>query len=100
MRKESGEEQEYNPLLREQFLEVVENQLEAKDPPETRETFDRLVSEGISEEDAKIYIAQAVCLEALSVLKHRHPFNLKRYVKNLNRLPKEPREWSSAKFRH
>jgi hypothetical protein len=92
MREEPEEDQGYNPILRAQFLAVVENQLKANDPPETRETFDRLLSEGISEEDAKIYIAQAVCVEVLSILKQRKPFNLKRYVTNLNRLPEVPRE--------
>lgn len=92
MREEAKEELGYNPILRAQFLAVVENQLTANDPPETRETFDRLVSAGISEEDAKIYIAQAVCVEVLCILKQRRPFNLKRYVTNLKRLPEMPRE--------
>jgi hypothetical protein len=92
MREEPEEDLGYNPILRAQFLEVVENQLKANDPPETRETFDRLLSEGISEEDAKIYIAQAVCVEVLCILKQRKPFNLKRYVTNLKRLPEAPKE--------
>jgi len=83
---------EYNPYLRATFLEIVENQIRDNDPPETRETYDRLVSEGISQENAKICIAQAVCVEVWDTLKNQRPFNLKRYVKNLKRLPKEPRE--------
>jgi len=90
LRKE--EDQEDNPHLKAAFLEVVKNQLEADDPPETRETLNRLVSQGISEEDAKMYIAQAVCVEIYSMLKHEKVFNPKRYAKNLKRLPKEPRE--------
>jgi predicted nucleic-acid-binding protein len=81
-----------NPHLKRAFLEVVENQLEANDPPETRETLKRLISEGISEDNAKIYIAQAVCVEVYHALKHKQEFNLQRYLKNLKRLPEEPAE--------
>jgi len=81
-----------NPRLKRAFLEVVENQLEANDPPETRETLKRLTSEGVSEDNAKIYIAQAVCMEVYLALKHKQEFNLPRYLKNLKRLPEEPGE--------
>lgn len=84
--------EENNPRLKVAFLEVVDNQLKANDPPETRQTLDRLVAQGISLEDAKIYIAQAVCLEVFNVMKHNQPSDQKRYVRNLQRLPKEPLE--------
>ena len=61
-----GQSQQVNPYLRASFLEIVSNQLKANDPPETKETFD--------------------------ILKYKKPFNLKRYVKNLQRLPKPPQE--------
>jgi len=47
-----------NPRLKRAFLDIVDKQLEANDPPQTRETFERLKAEGISQSDAKIYIAQ------------------------------------------
>jgi len=81
-----------NPRLKRAFLEVVENQLEANDPPETRETLKRLTSEGISADNARIYIAQAVCVEVYHALKHKQEFNLPRYLKNLKRLPEKPGE--------
>jgi len=85
-------QQKVNPRLRASFLQIVDNQLRANDPPETRETFNRLVAQGISEEDAKAYIAQAVCVETYDILKHKRPFNLQRYVKNLQLLPKQPHD--------
>jgi len=85
-------DQQYNPYLKAALLEVVDNQLRADNPPEVKETFNRLVSQGISKEDAKIYIAQAVCVETYNILKHKKPFDLKRYVKNLKHLPDEPEE--------
>lgn len=66
--------------------------MKANDPPETRQTLDRLIAQGISQEDAKSYIAQAVCLEVFNVLKHNKPSDQARYIRNLQRLPKEPKE--------
>ena len=37
---------ETNPELGEVILEVVDNQLRVGEPPETRETFDRLIAKG------------------------------------------------------
>ena len=81
----------HNPHLKAAFLEVVDNQLTDNDPPETQETLDRLMSQGISEEDAILYIAQAVSVEVFDTLKHQKEFNLDRYLKNLKQLPDEPK---------
>ena len=83
---------ESNPRLKSTFLEIVDNQLKANDPPETKQTLDRLIAQGISREDAKIYIAQAVCVEVFCVLKYNKPSDQARYLRNLQRLPKEPHE--------
>lgn len=79
-------------ILKASILEIVNKQLKAGDPPETRQTFNRLIGEGISEADAKIYIGQAVAVEIFNVMKHNESFNLDRYRKNLSRLPEEPYE--------
>ena len=81
-----------NPRLKAAFLEVVENQLEAGDPPETKATLERLMSEGISKEDAKLYIAEAVCVEIWTTIKNQKPFDLERYIRNLRNLPDKPSE--------
>jgi hypothetical protein len=81
-----------DPKLKAAILEAVNNQLKSGDPPETRQTFNRLIVEGISEKDAKIYIGQAIAVEIFNVMKHRETFNLVRYRKNLSRLPEEPSE--------
>ena len=81
-----------NPILKATILDVVNNQIKANDPPETRQTFNRLTGMGISETDAKIYIGQAVAVEIFNVMKHGEAFNLDRYLKNLSHLPEEPCE--------
>ena len=84
--------EESNPRLKASFLEVVDNQLKANDHQETVQTLDRLIAQGISQDDAKIYIAQAVCVEVFNILKHNQPSDQARYLRNLQRLPKEPLE--------
>ncbi len=83
---------ETNENLKEIVLEVVENQLRDDDPPEARQAFGRLVSEGISEEDAKMYIGQAVCVEIWDVMTNRLEFDAERYRSNLEKLPDKPSE--------
>ncbi len=80
----------HNPHLKAAFLETVDNQLADNDPPETQETLDRLITQGMSEDDAKIHIAQAVSVEVFDIMKYQKEFNPDRYLKNLKRLPDEP----------
>ena len=83
---------EENPNLKVAILEVVDNQLKANDPPETRQTFDRLISEGYSEEEAKKLIGNVVTVEIFDVLSKQEPFNSKRFVEALNNLPNLPED--------
>jgi len=73
-----------NPAM----LEVVENQLRDGTPPETKQTLDRLIKEGHSEEEAKRLIATVVASEIFGVLKQKRPYDQARYVAALQRLPK------------
>lgn len=76
--------------LKTAIIEVVENQLEANDPPEIKETLDRLVSEGYSSMESKELIGNVVVVEVFEVLKEGKPFDLDRYVADLRRLPEIP----------
>jgi len=81
-----------NPRLTAAFLVVVDNQLRDNNPPETKETLERLMAEGYSAENAKDLIAQAVAVEAYVVMKTQATFNRERFVRNLMALPQEPKE--------
>ena len=81
-----------NPRLKAAFMEVVENQIRDGDPPETRQTLERLKSQGISDADARIYIGQAVCVEVWDIMRNKKEFNTERFVNNLKALPAEPKE--------
>ena len=84
--------EETNSRLKAVFMEVVDNQIRDNDPPETRETLARLITQGISEEDARIYIGQAVCFEVWDIMRNDNKFNMDRYLRNLENLPAEPKE--------
>ena len=81
-----------NKRLRAEIIQVVENQLKGNKPPETKQTYDRLVKMGISKEEAKVHIGQCVAIEIFEIMKNQKPFDEKRYIKNLNKLPEEPFE--------
>jgi hypothetical protein len=81
-----------DPQLQAAIMKVVENQLRSNDPPQTRQTFERLIQAGHSEEEAKQLIGSVVSAEIFDVLKKQEPFNLDRFVKALDRLPAMPWE--------
>jgi len=74
------------------YLNAVEEQLMNNEPVEVRQTLERLISEGWSEEDSKLLIAQCLIVEFWGISKFGEPFSLERYVDNLKKLPEEPFE--------
>ncbi|MGM0541411.1 MAG: hypothetical protein ACQEQR_03100, partial [Pseudomonadota bacterium] len=62
------------------------------DPPETWKTLERLTAQGYPENEAKRLLACVVTSEIFDVLKKKESFNLERFVKALNTLPKLPED--------
>jgi hypothetical protein len=60
------EKSESNPQLQAAVMEMVENQLSNNDPPQTGQTFKRLIEAGHSEKEAKRLIACVVSAEILT----------------------------------
>ena len=81
-----------NEHLRDAIFEVIDNQINANDPPETALTLERLVNEGYTDFQAKQLIGQAVVIEVIDAVKNKKPYNEERYLRNLRNLPKEPEE--------
>ena len=81
-----------NENLRNAIFEVIANQVEANDPPETALTLERLMNEGFSEFQAKQLVGQAVVVEVIDAVKNKKPYNETRYLKNLRNLPKKPED--------
>ena len=76
-----------NPALTAAILEVVDTQLRENTPPETRQTFERLVTSGYAPEDARRLIGNVVAQEIFQVLQRREVYNEQRYVAVLHGLP-------------
>ena len=72
------------------ILTAVDNQLRGNDPPETRETYDRLRSEGHSDKNARRLIGVALSFETFNILKHGEQYNHSSYIANLRNLPVIP----------
>ena len=83
-----------NEKLKDEIFQVIKNQLDANDPPETKITYNRLISLGYNEFETNQLIGQCVAFEIFEVFKHKKPFNRIRYIKNLNQLPKQPIGWT------
>ena len=81
-----------NEKIRAHILEIVGNQLEENNPPETQITYDRLISEGFNDIQVRQLIAQCVAVEIFEVMKYGKPYDNNRYIKNLKKLPQEPFE--------
>ena len=81
-----------NPHLNAVVMEIVENQLRDRDPPETKETFDRLFAEGHDEDEARRLIACVVVSEIFDIMKRRAPFDAQRFAQALSRLPTLPED--------
>ena len=82
--------EETNPQLGEEMKKVVRNQIRQNDPPETKQTYDRLIKEGFPIDEVMRQLAVVVTAEIYDVTKNKEPFNQERYIKRLNNLPEEP----------
>ena len=79
-----------NPQLTAAVLEAVDNQLRDLNPPEAKETYDRLTASGISDKEARRLIAVALSAEMFEVLQNKKEYNAQRYIASLRKLPKLP----------
>jgi len=75
-----------NKFLKKQILSVVDNQLNQDDPKETKITFQRLIKNGYSKQEAKEMIAAVIAEEMFDILENQERFNEKRYTEKLKSL--------------
>jgi hypothetical protein len=77
-------------VLNKAVLDIVDNQIRDGNPAATKETFDRLVGEGIARDEARRLIGCVVASEIFDILKQLQPYDEGRYVKALRKLPELP----------
>ena len=73
--------------VKDAFMEVVVNQLETGDPPETKATLDRLTAAGHSNSEAMQLIAAVARNEMQAMMAASRPFDNARYASLLAKLP-------------
>ncbi len=78
---------ETQKFLQEHLFHALEEQMEANDPPVTKETYDRLINEGIEKEDVMKLLASVLITELHTIAATSEPFNLERYTEWMHCLP-------------
>ena len=81
-----------NPRLGKHIIQAIKNQIRRNDPPETKETFDRLRREGYAKEEVYRMLGCVMTSEIYEVMKHERVFDRDLYVQRLRALPKLPWE--------
>ena len=81
-----------NERLQKAILEVINTQIRDNDPPETKQTYERLQREGFSERDARKLIGYVVATEVFAVLKENRRYDREKYIAALKMLPRLPWE--------
>lgn len=76
----------FNPHLKAAILEVVENQIRNSNPPETRQTLERLLAAGYSRKQAIEMIGSALVEEIWAILHDHKPFDRARFTALLEQL--------------
>ena len=75
-----------NPHLTAAILEVVENQIRENNPPETRQTLERLLAAGYSRQRAIEMIGAALVEEIWAILHDNQLFDRARFAALLEKL--------------
>ncbi len=76
----------FNPCLKAVILEVVEDQIRNDNPPETRQTLERLLAAGHSRQQAVEMIGSALVEEIWAILHNHKPFDRARFSALLEQL--------------
>ncbi len=86
--RENGQTSPYqNNEYRDGTLFILENQIRDNDPPEARETYQRLLKNHYTEEEAKQLMRKVIAIELDDIMTKHIPYNYERYIKTLNSLP-------------
>ena len=86
---------EINERLMQAFKAVIDQQITENDPPETVETYERLIEDGFTEDESYSLIAQVIGMEVAEEIAGETGINMDRFKVALSALP-EP----FAKPRH
>lgn len=78
-----------NRILKNQVAQAVESQMKLNEPECVNLTFQRLMAEGYTEQEAKEMIGAILLEDMYFILKENNQFNEKQYGEKLNRIGRE-----------
>jgi hypothetical protein len=78
---------ETNEHLQRAISEVLDNQLQSGEPPETKQTLARLLKSGLDGKETRRLICCVISGEIFDIMKNNKPFNRERFVTRLAELP-------------
>ncbi|MCL1060773.1 hypothetical protein MK852_01245 [Shewanella benthica] len=81
------DKQQDSYMTEETLIETVENQIADGEPKKVKETLMRLVMTGTPREEAIQWMACALAIEVVDVMKNASSFNEIRYSQHLDALP-------------
>lgn len=90
LKRNAKKKEGHNPRLKKIILDIVEEQMANNEPPETNQTYERLLSEGHTPSDSKQMIGVVIAREIFYVAKEKREYNHTQFVKALNNLPNLP----------
>ena len=73
--------------IKDGFVDSVLKQIDSGDPPEARDTYDRLIDEGHSNSETLHLMAAALRTEMKHMLEQSKPFDNAHYAELLKKLP-------------
>ena len=79
--------QAMEPLVKKTIQQIITNQLRQNDPPETKETLNRLIAEGYSRQKARDLISVVIFSELREMLAENRMYDNEKYVAALKKLP-------------
>jgi len=79
-------------FAQEAIFEAIENQMRDNNPPITKETFNRLIADGYTKNEAMKLIGYTLANEISEIMNSNQPFSEERYSQNLRNLPDLPWE--------
>jgi hypothetical protein len=74
-----------NPILHVIIHQTVENQIAANKPPETAQTLEKLLQQGMTRHEAIHTIGSVIARDIFEIMKFQRPFDEQRYVRRLRR---------------
>ena len=75
------------PEIGKAILEAIQEQIQNNEPPETKQTYERLMREIKNHDEVMKYLGSVLSAEIYDVLSTQKPYNNARYIQRLQRLP-------------